>query len=175
MSTVSSRIDEVLDSDGNTYLLSIDPGESIGIALGIFATDEPYELIETWQPRGGAVGFLNWWHSPALFNAAGHWGDRDLIVSERFILRSSPKDGRVPNVEPVRIEGVMLGLGMDVHYQDRWMKASVNDSILKEHGLWQTGKKFDHPDGRDANDALIHALAYLKSIRHLPTLRKFWN
>lgn len=160
-------------------MLSIDPGESIGIALGIFSDTQAYELVETWQPRGGAQGFLDWWNSPALYDAMGDWGENDVRVSERFILRSSPKDGRVPNVEPVRIEGVMLALGLDVHYQDRWMKSSVEDQVLKDSGLWHSNevgrKKFGHTDARDVNDALIHALAFLKSRRHLPTLRHFWG
>lgn len=150
-------------------MLSIDPGGSTGIALGTFSETEPYALVETWQPRGGAVGFLEWavdtdWFAPL-----------DVIVAEQFILRSAEKDNRVPNVEPIRIEGVMLALRWDVQYQSRTMKSMVKDQVLKDHGLWQTGKKFGHTDGRDANDAIIHALAHLKNKRHLPSLRKYWG
>lgn len=175
---MSSRSDEVLNSDGNSYLLSIDPGRSTGISLGIFSDAEAYELVDSWQPRGGAEGFIDWWQSGKLFAAMGPWTDGDVMISERFILRSSPKDGRVPDIEPVRIEGVMLGMGLRVLYQDRWMKASVDDQILKDHGLWVTNKeareRFDHTDARDVNDSIIHGLAFLKSRKHLPTLRKFW-
>lgn len=156
----------------NHYLLSLDPGESSGIALGIFADDQPYELIETWQPRGGAVGFLQWWRSDVLYKTMGVWDkQQDIIVSELFTLRNN---AFVANVEPVRIEGVMLALGIEPVWQRPFMKKLVADEILVEHGLWQTGKKFGHVDGRDANDSIVHSLAYLKSNRHRPTLRKFW-
>jgi hypothetical protein len=159
------------------YLLAIDPGESTGIALGTFSNEDAYELVETWQPRGSAEGFLDWWDSGVLYEAKGDdWdGARDPIVAEKFVLRSAEKDGRVPNIEPKRIEGVLLALRLPVVYQHRWAKAGVRDQILKDHGLWQTGKKFDHPDGRDANDAIVHSLAYLKSKTHLPTLRRYWG
>lgn len=153
------------------FLVTVDPGESTGVALGSFGDDKPYTLIETWQPRGGAEGFRDFIEENGFnFGHADH-----VKVAELFVLRSAEKDGRVPNIEPKKIEGLMLAWHWDVIYQHRWMKANVKDQVLKDHGLWQTGKRFDHPDGRDANDAIVHALAYLKSKRHLPTLRKYWG
>lgn len=159
----------------NRYLLSFDPGESMGIALGMFSDEAPYTLVDCWQPRGGVRGFLTWWRSSILYDTMGVWTKDDVIVSESFVLLSNTF---VANVEPVRIEGAMLALGITPVFQRAYMKKLVPDSLLVEHDLWITPKaareKFDHKDGRDAMDAIIHGLAYLKSTRHLPTLRHYW-
>jgi hypothetical protein len=156
------------------YLLSIDPGRSTGIAVGTFSDDDPYELVAVWQPRNGAVGFLDWWYSDWLYDT-GFMPTRDLIVSEAFTLRNNKF---VANVEPVRIEGVMLALGLDVVYQQPAMKSLVGDAVLKRSGLYienaQAREWFDHPDARDVNDAITHALAYLKRTLHRPSLLAYW-
>jgi hypothetical protein len=158
------------------YLLSLDPGRCPPASqLGTFSDDDPYELVATWQPRNGAVGFLDWWHSDCTVRHVPFLPTRDLIVSEAFTLRNNKF---VANVEPVRIEGVMLALGLDVVYQQPAMKSLVGDAVLKRSGLYienaQAREWFDHPDARDVNDAITHALAYLKRTLHRPSLLAYW-
>lgn len=152
-------------------ILSIDPGESTGVAFGEYSDTDGYELVDCTQIQGGANGFLQW----AVDNHFYDLHPELVVVSEKFVLRSSNQF--VANVEPVRIEGVMLALwGSDrVVYQQRSDKTLVDDRVLKRHGLWQTGKEHGWVDGRDVNDAIIHGLAFLKKAHHRPTLRKYWG
>ena len=146
-----------------TWLLSIDPGVATGIALGWYEETHPYERTDVWIVKGGLDGFLEWYDTTYII--ADKW------VAERFVLRDNDF---VANTEPLRIEGAMEALRLHPTYQLRTDKALCKDEVLKEHGLWVTGKMVGHSDGRDANDATIHALAYLKKQKHLPTLKKYW-
>lgn len=149
-------------------LISVDPGKSTGIAVGTFSDTEPYKLYETHQVPNGVEGFLYWLKTNPQFLL------NDIVwVSERFVLRSSNKF--VADLEPVRIEGAMEALGLKPVWQLRTDKMFVTDELLKEHDLWQTGKQFGWKDGRDANDAIIHALAYLRKNKHMPTLLNYWG
>lgn len=149
-----------------TYTLSIDPGMATGIALGSFTDTTPWELVDRWIVKGGVEGFIHWYYAVAPVQALmGRW------VSERFVLRDNDF---IANCEPLRIEGAMLAFGLNPIFQLRTDKALCKDDVLKEHGLWTTGKMVGHVDGRDANDAIIHALAYMKKQKHYPTLRKYW-
>lgn len=149
------------------HLLSIDPGVATGLALGTYSDTQHYERIGVWIVKRGLDGFLDWYHGEAPNAAYGaQW------VSERFVLRDNDF---IANTEPLRIEGAMIALGLDPVWQLRTDKALCKDEVLKENKLWVTGKMVGHVDGRDANDATIHALAYLKKQKHLPTLRKYWG
>jgi len=148
-----------------TFLLTFDPGKSTGIALGEYSDSDPYKLVKVWQTQNGLHGVLEW--------LGEHYGMYDeRAVSESFILRKTPF---MPDVEPLRIEGALMVMYPEIVWQQPSDKHHVPDSILKEHGLWQTGKPLGHVDGRDANDAIIHALAFLKKNRHVPTLKKYWR
>lgn len=151
-------------------IMSIDPGKSTGVAFGTYSDTQPYELVDVFQIPGGIVGFNEWLHNNHFTNL-----DEDYtVVSEKFVLRSS--NAFVADVEPVRIEGLMYAYWGDrVIYQQRSDKTLVDDRILKEHGLWQTGSQHGWADGRDANDAIIHAIAYLKKQHHKPTLLHFFK
>lgn len=149
-----------------TYLLAIDPGVATGIALGFYTDAHPWDLVDRWIVKGGLDGFLSWYHGEAPSEAyMARW------VSERFVLRDNDF---IANTEPLRIEGAMIALGLDPTWQLRTDKALCKDAVLREHGLWTTGKMVGHVDGRDANDAIIHSLAYMKKTKHVPTLRKYW-
>lgn len=150
-----------------TYLLSIDPGIATGIALGWYEQQHWYERIDCWIVKGGLDGFMHWYYADAPGEALmAQW------VSERFVLRDNDF---VANTEPLRIEGAMIALGLNPVFQLRTDKALCKDDVLKEHKLWVTGKMVNHTDGRDANDATIHALAYLKKQKHIPTLKQYWG
>lgn len=146
------------------HLVAFDPGQSTGIALGTYSDSEPYTLVDVWQTQNGLTGVLDW--------LGEHYGAYDEeSVSESFVLRKTPF---MPDVEPLRIEGALTVFYPDIVWQPPSDKHHVPDTILKEHNMWQTGKPLGHVDGRDANDAIIHALTFLKKMRHVPTLKKYW-
>ena len=156
-------------------ILSIDPGKQTGIALGIYG-DGAYQLLKVWQVADGLKGFIKWW------NKHGNkviwfreWADRKPIklVCEKFVLRSNQF---VADTEPLLIEGALTALhDGEIVWQLRSDKSLVDDTVLKQHNLWHTGKQVDWKDARDTNDAIIHALAYLKKNKHIPTLQKYWG
>lgn len=176
-----------------TYLLSFDPGKVTGITLGHYSDTKAYERDAFWAVQGGLEGFLGWFgnhFSPDYdsYNLTDYfypdehgpearepitWAYADgQIVSERFVLRSQKF---VADTTPILIEGAMAALGMEPIYQLRSDKALVPDQILKDQLLWVTGSMCGWTDGRDVNDSAIHALAYLKKQKHLPTLQKFFG
>lgn len=149
------------------YLFTVDPGVATGIAFGHYGDDKAYKRIDVWIVKGGVTGFLKWFREELPMNPiAAEW------VSESFILRDNDF---IANTEPVKIEGAMEALELPVTYQSRTDKALCKDQVLKAHGLWVTGKMVNHTDGRDANDATIHALARMKKLRHTPSLKEYWS
>lgn len=149
-------------------LLSIDPGKATGIALGYYDRRTPYYLNKAWIVHDGVDGFIDFMLSNSNFSKA------DERVCERFVLRDN---GWVADLEAKAIEGAAKALmyGFPIHFQDRNAKVLVPDDVLKEHGLWQTGKMVKHTDGRDANDAIIHALGWLARRSHMPTLEYYFG
>lgn len=149
----------------NQKLLSLDPGKQTGIALGTYG-DEAYELLNVWQVAGGLNGFIDWWHDHYPLNES-------VLVSEKFVLRNN---AFVADTEPLLIEGALHVLyDNQIVWQLASDKSLVNDSVLRENNLWHTGKQVGWKDARDTNDAIIHALAYLKKNKHIPTLQKYWG
>lgn len=150
-------------------LLSFDPGLQTGIAVGTYEFDQPYELVDYWQVPNGLDGFLDWLKEHRRDFSL----DPDItIVSEKFVLRSQRF---VADTTPLLIEGAMRALEMNPVFQLRTDKVLVPDRILKENGLWVSAKYVQHTDGRDANDAIIHALAYLFKQKHKPTLKRYFG
>lgn len=162
-----------------TRILSIDPGKNTGAALGIVGDDRPYELLNRWQVHGGVEGFRDWWVRGAP--------DHDVLVVEKFILARNDFQA---DLTPVEIEGaICMGLEPQkwqaVKWQPRTMKAlltgyppeaktkaqrqRVRFNFLKEFGLFAKGT-----DNDDSNDAICHALIWLKRTKHMPTLRHYW-
>jgi len=104
-------------------------------------------------------------------------------VSEQFTLLNHDY---VANVEPVRIEGAMTALGFGPIWQPPAMmyfcggetkaaRKKASQDFLKANDLWLTGKDVGQPDANDAISSTLHALAYFRSIRHIPTLKKYWT
>ena len=112
--------------------------------------------------KGGLEGLINELisKSPNLYN---------LIVCESFKL-----DGRTPNpdVTPLQIEGVLSYCskfyGIPVVYQANNMKGHATDDFLKKHDLWFKGAPH-------ATDSARHAIAYMKRIKHRPTLEHYFK
>lgn len=154
-----------------TNLWSFDFGETTGIALGAYGPNKPYEFLTAWEVHYGLEGFIDWWRGLDIPVSTF-----DAVVAEKFVLNPGEINLSVPDLTGVPIEGALAALSpVPVVWQLRGIKTNVPDWILQDHGLWQTGLTVNHTDGRDANDAIIHALAYLHAIEHLPTLQEYFR
>jgi hypothetical protein len=163
-----------------TYLVSIDPGESTGITSWGYSEAEPATRIYAAQITGGLQGFLDFFRYENFFF---DFDFPDVIVSEQFTLLNHDY---VANVEPVRIEGAMVALRMNPVWQPpavmyfcggatKAARKKASQDFLKKNDLWLTGKDVGQPDANDAISSTLHALAYFRSIRHMPTLKKYWS
>jgi len=162
-----------------TYLLTIDPGRSTGIALGFYDAITPYRLIERWNVLGGVAGFIHWWKTTDI--------SFDEIVIESFVL--DPDNKFSADLTPVQIEGMIMALlygsGLSLVWQPRTDKAGLKPypkdcttstqrqrfrfDFLDQFGLFAAGAAND-----DSNDAVTHALVHLKRLRHMPSMLAFW-
>lgn len=158
-------------------VISIDPGKATGIALGYYDDHHPYSIDGLFLTQDGIRGFRDWWvenGGPDLIL------DRETeVVVEGFVLRGN---NFLPSLLGVEIIGYLKGVDPydTIFWQSRtdksfsWTNKKAADELLKAHGLWQTGKKFNHKDGRDVNDAIIHAIAHMKKIGHQPSIAHYF-
>lgn len=145
-----------------TSLLALDPGKTTGASWWYYDDSTPIKLLKYTQVKGGVDAVINEFMNltPAIC---------DVIVSESFKL-----DGRTPNpdVTPLRVEGVLSYVsklhGIPVVYQANNMKAHATDEFLKRHDLWFKGQPH-------ATDSARHAIAYMKRIKHRPTLEHYFK
>lgn len=152
-----------------TFLWGFDFGETTGISLATYTDTEAYALRACWEVHNGLDGFVEW------YEQFGGIGRADKVVAEKFVARSG--QDFVPDLVGVPLEGALAALWRgEINWQtpDRKGKAGLLDSILRAHGLWQE-PPVDHEDSRDANDAIIHSLVYLRDSNHFPTLRKYFR
>lgn len=150
------------------YILSVDPGKVTGVAYGCFGETSPYDLMAVAAVLDGPYGLNKWLVEFLQQNPV------DVIVSELFVPDGSA--GGRETVSP-RCEGVLISHFEKIVWQRRtdktWggMGAKAVDQRLKDLGLWRKGSEVAWSDGRDVNDAIIHALNYLRVARHMPTLK----
>jgi hypothetical protein len=145
-----------------TTLLALDPGKTTGMSWWYYDDTSHLALLRYEQIKGGLDGVIDELisKSPNLYN---------FIVCESFKL-----DGRTPNpdVTPLQIEGVLSYCskfyGIPVVYQANNMKAHATDEFLKKHDLWFKGAPH-------ATDSARHAIAYMKRIKHRPTLEHYFS
>ncbi len=163
-----------------TYLLSIDPGMSTGIVSGWYSDTDPYVREEFWQVEGGLAGFRQWW-----WGWPNYYTGDPLLVCEKFTpLPSMTRSFKLNELEPIRIEGALEVLwdrtpivwqrpaAMVLAGGDTTARRKKNsDDVLRRMGLWTTGKQVGCKDANDVNSAQKHAVAYLRSIGHAPTLQ----
>lgn len=140
-----------------TRILALDPGVTTGWAEFDLRDDAPLEHVAHGMIPGGLAGFHAWWRA----RDEGQWG---IVIAEDFHL-----DGRTmaPDTTPLDILGALQVLRPDLIRQQNTSKRVAPDSLLKRIGLWWPGAGHDR-------DALRHAIAYARSIRHMPTIRGFW-
>jgi hypothetical protein len=151
---------------------AFDPGHVTGFVQGVFTVDKPLMVDRVAAiTEDHMVEFLQ----DLRFNMYPYKGFPDYIVSEKWLARTN--NNFAADDIPKKIEGMMEAiLGPNIIWRPRTKKEQVPDRILKEHGLWQTGKSVDWTDGRDVNDAIIHMLGFVAfDQRHLPTLRKYFK
>lgn len=150
-------------------VLAFDPGEASGWFYGRFDDVTALRRLGTGIIQGGPQGLSDF----LVDFLQDH--ESDHVVAEVFVPDGTP--GGRETVSP-RGEGVLI-----VHFGQNnvaWQKRSEkawgydsqekSDQKLHELGLWVTGKDVRHTDGRDANDAALHAIQFMRKMRHRPTL-----
>lgn len=183
-----------------TYLLSIDPGLSTGVALGQFDHDdgywEPchYQLVKAWQFTGGAVGLADWFRSGELERVGEDHTSYDteerIVICEKFTARQ-PLTRKME--ESLRGEGWLVGQHVLPDYdvdpsvwphppaqyfaggKDKNEKKRRQHAWLKEKGLYVTGKTLGQPNADDARSAIAHSIGWLRKREHMPTLKHYFK
>ncbi|HEY9525054.1 MAG TPA: hypothetical protein VIR33_17585 [Thermopolyspora sp.] len=175
-----------------SYGLSIDPGMSNGVCLFSWGgeQDEYFKQEGVWQFPGGAPAlarFLDWEGAMVEYGTPTFKG-RPLarLVVEKFTPRGDGEFNLTQkSVEPLRGEGVLIGRGFEPFIdwaqpsQQYFMgnsalplaeKKKLSREFLKLHGLHLTGSMVGQPDADDAISAELHAIAWLRRKRHMPTM-----
>lgn len=175
------------------YGLSIDPGMSNGACLFSWGDDQPYKPERLWQFPLGAAGLGMWADHVGLkmSKAVPYYGQRhlDALVVEKFTPWNNPtKEFKLTqdSVEPLRGEGVLIGRGFGNSIQwgqpgqqyfigspelPKEVKRKLSKEFLKKHGFYITGSQVAHnKDAEDAISAQLHAIAWLRRKRHMPTM-----
>ena len=117
--------------------------------------------------------------------------ERDMatVLCEKFNARGEGNgfSYRTSALEPLRIEGAILAMGIDPTWvqpaqqyflggSSKAEKLKARNAWFKEHkdlGYYITGKNVGCGDADDARSALAHCIAYLRRQRHKPTLELF--
>lgn len=140
-------------------ILSLDPGETTGVALIGFEPKLGPAVTYHRQVTGGLEGFIEWFNS---FPEAYY----DEVVCESFILRPGVHGA---NIEPAYVIGALQALcQVPITYQAPSQKKLVPDAVLR------LGKSTYKPGEPHATDAIRHGIIYLRNRKHLPTLQRFW-
>ena len=144
-------------------MLSLDPGGTTGVAIFDYTeTTEPVMVMND-QIGGSLEGFIQWYLGSKI---KYRW---DHIVCEDFTLRLNVK---FPDLSPVYIIGALNAIEWgsldNLTMQQPTIKPLCDDPRLKKMGLHTPG--FGH-----ANDAVRHAIIYLRNKKHMPTLKMGWQ
>lgn len=135
-------------------ILSLDPGKVTGVVDVVFDT-ETGDFLEK------DVFVLPSVDDTIAYLRAAAAMKRLTVVYEEFTL--NPGNQFVADLSGVEIIGALKYAFPHewLHPRRRSDKVQVPDTLLKDHGLWVTGKDVGWEDGRDANDAMIHLIGYL--------------
>lgn len=176
--------------------IAIDPGVSTGIVTFNWSDDLPYERASVEQITDGAEGLADWLekHEVRYSLARKRWVTRafplEALVMEKFTPHENAGHALTEkSVEPLRCEGVVISAGHSRQHV-RWQppaaqyfsggatpaaRKKASREFLKTHALHLTGARVGQPDADDAISATLHSIAYMRRIRHLPTLEKFFS
>lgn len=181
--------------------LSIDPGGSNGACLFTYGERKAFKVMGVFQFPHGAHGLAAWLNQKNIhvendgggnpFALHSAWGRLDTLVVEKFTPRTH--EGfklTLDSVEPLRGEGVLIGRGLESFIDwappsaqyfmgDQRLplpeKKKLARAFLKEHGMLPTGKTVGQPDANDAVSATLHAIAWMRRTRHMPTLLELFG
>ena len=159
-----------------TKLIAIDPGMTSGVFVGEYDDMSPLLRTGYAQIPGGIKGFSRWMDDayPDIFGAT--------VVCEKFVPLPMARSWKLDELEPIRIEGLLYDYWTDRIVWQRSMamvlrdgatqaeRKKNSDDLLRRNGWWLTGKDVGLKDANDANAAAKHALAYMRSIGHMPTI-----
>lgn len=175
--------------------LSIDTGVENGVCLFTFGSVRPFEVSQLWQFGGGAQGLKDWMEREACYAGDTSAGAPillgsnviDALVVEKFTPRPQESFAQTQkSIESLRVEGVLIGRDFGQHINwaqpaaQYFMGASslplaqkkmLSREFLKLHDIYPTGKTVGRKNADDAISATLHAIAYLRRKRHMPTLR----
>lgn len=185
-------------------LISIDPGMSTGIAVGTYSDTEPFKLTHFFQIEGGVEGFIenvtsgrNGYGDKLVYVRLPNqgrlrvcFGDKAVltVIAEKFTARPTGLSGfsyRTEALEPLRVEGAMLALGLNPHWvsppqqyfsggDGKAKKKQAQHRWLKENGLYVTGKMVGCDNADDVRSAIAHAIAFLVRQKHRPTIEHYF-
>lgn len=117
----------------------------------------------------------------------------DQIICERFTARAtSGFSYTTASLEPLECQGYLKGQGLmpfdmnnpcfrDPKYmyfaggKDKADKKKRMHAWLREAGFYVVGKQLGTPDADDARSAIAHGIAFLREIKHLPTLKEYFS
>lgn len=165
-----------------THVYQFDGGVEGFLANFLFVRsiqDEPYPLDFL------SIG-ENWGTDTGIqYHVAPDTGP--TFVVEKFTARGGANNFayKTDALEPLRVEGAILAMGIDPIWrspQHQYIAGGKGSEAkkrqaawLKEHGFYVTGKTVGCKDADDARSATAHALSYLRSIKHKPTLDKYFR
>lgn len=178
-----------------SYGLAIDPGKSTGVCLFRWDMHGPMTIEEVWQFSRGAQGLADFAEQHGLRSRLGSMVQfrgqtMSALVVEKFTPRAN--DGfslTQDSVESLRGEGVLFGRGI-ADNQITWQQPAAqyfsggetlterkkrSREFLKKNGMYLTGKSVGARDADDAISATLHAVAYMRSAKHLPTLEAMFS
>ena len=152
-----------------TRVLAVDAGQSTGLAVVDFPDGHPPEVRHMVQFVVGVAA------SVTLIGTISSEERPDVLIAEQFDLR--PHNTFVADLTPVEINGALKYVFGDsiVWQTPAQAKGLVKDQVLKNLGMWPTGKTVGQEDANDARDALRHAIHYGATVlKHQPTLQLGW-
>lgn len=132
----------------------------------LYDTDNPLDPFFL-EVEGGTEGFSAWWADMA----SDGWEPltEAHVVCESFRLDDRTKQ---PDLTPVEIIGFLKGTGVPITYQPPAKgKHKITNAVLKRAGIYP---KRGQVKGGHVVDAERHALEYLVTKRHLPTIELLW-
>jgi hypothetical protein len=173
--------------------LSVDPGMMNGLCVFEWGDEQPFTIKSRLQFPGGAAALRDALDRLDLKATKGRGltpypamkGRRlDALVMEKFTPRQNEGFNlSLEDVEPLRAEGVMIDRHLEtfIHWRepsqqyfmggedlaDRRKRARA---FLAEHDLLPTGSTVGQKDANDAISATLHAIAWLRRQRHMPTI-----
>jgi hypothetical protein len=166
--------------------ISIDPGMSSGLCEFEWGETSPFQIVRSWQFSGGAPMLARVLNNAVAIDLHAY----DAIVVEKFTPRANSGFALTrKSAEPLRGEGVLYGLGVtdeDIHWREpsqQYFMGGTNlterkkrsRDFLKKHNIYPSGAAMGQSDADDAISAELHAIGWLRSIRHMPTLERFFN